>query len=118
VKNRHLYPDNWEYVSLFVRGKADWKCQACGKRCRSSGEPIQAFINRVDADLEAEIRKHPIRYCLTVAHLNHKPMDCRIENLMAMCAPCHLKYDAEYHAEQRKINRYKLLEKNGQLTLF
>jgi hypothetical protein len=111
VKNSHLYPNNWEYISLFVRSKADWKCQCCDKRCRFSGEPIHAA-------LESEIRRHPIRYCLTVAHLNHKPMDCRIENLMAMCAPCHLKYDADYHAEQRKTNRYKLLEKNGQLTLF
>ena len=118
MKNRHLYPDNWEYISLFVRGKADWKCQRCGKSCRASGEPIQAFINRVEPDLEPEIRKYPIRYCLTVSHLNHKPMDCRIENLMAMCAPCHLRYDAQHHANSRKVNQKKLLEAQGQLSLF
>jgi hypothetical protein len=26
----------------------------------------------------------------------------RPENLMAMCAPCHLRYDAKHHAETRK----------------
>jgi hypothetical protein len=115
---RHLYPDNWEHISLFVRGQANWKCQCCNKQCRSTGEPIQAFINRVDADLESEIRKHPIRYCLTVAHLNHIPMDCRIENLIAMCAPCHLRYDAQHHANSRRVNHKKRLEAQGQLSLF
>lgn len=118
MKNRHLYPDNWEYISLHIREKASWRCRQCGKCCRKPKEPIQSFINRIDLNLALTIRKHPIRWCLTVAHLNHIPADCREENLMAMCAPCHLKYDAEYHAAIRKINKYKLLEKNGQLSLF
>jgi hypothetical protein len=29
-------------------------------------------------------------------------MDCRKENLRAMCAPCHLRYDAGHHAETRR----------------
>lgn len=33
--------------------------------------------------------------------------DCRTENLKAMCAPCHLKYDAQHHAETRRKNNDK-----------
>jgi hypothetical protein len=34
---------------------------------------------------------------LTVAHLNHDGMDCRDDNLKAMCQRCHLRYDQELH---------------------
>ena len=36
--------------------------------------------------------------------MNHTPEDVSRENLKAMCAPCHLKYDAWHHAETRKNN--------------
>jgi hypothetical protein len=41
-----------------------------------------------------------------------------LENLAAMCAPCHLRYDAAHHASSRKANRMKALEQSGQLNLF
>ena len=38
---------------------------------------------------------------LTVAHLNHRPEDCRDSNLKAMCQRCHLRYDRYHHSETR-----------------
>ena len=86
--DRARYPDNWEKIALAVKTAAGWKCQKCGKQCRKPGEPFDTH-----------------KRTLTVAHLNHTPEDVREENLMAMCAPCHLRYDAKHHAETRKRKR-------------
>lgn len=82
---RSLYPDDWESIARGVKEHAGWKCQACGKQCRKPGEPFTTHRNT-----------------LTVAHMNHQPADCRPENLKALCAPCHLRYDAQHHAETRR----------------
>ena len=82
---RSLYPDDWERIALSVKEKAGWKCQQCGKQCRRPGEPFDTH-----------------RRTLTVAHMNHIPQDVRPENLKALCAVCHLKYDARHHAETRR----------------
>lgn len=82
--NWNDYPADWKRISREVKDRADWKCEVCGKQCRRPGETFDTH-----------------KRTLTVAHLNHTPMDCRPENLKAMCAPCHLKYDAAHHAETR-----------------
>ena len=83
--DRKRYPPNWNNIAMTVKEKSGWVCQKCGKQCRKPGENFDTH-----------------RRTLTVAHLNHNPEDCREENLMAMCAPCHLRYDAAHHAETRK----------------
>lgn len=82
---RERYPADWLKIARAVKDAADWKCQKCGKQCRRPGEPFDTH-----------------KRTLTVAHLNHTPEDVRPENLMALCAPCHLKYDAKHHAETRR----------------
>ena len=66
----------------------DEKCEVCGKQCRKPGEEFDTH-----------------KRTLTVAHLNHTPEDVRPENLKAMCAPCHLRYDAQHHAETRRKSK-------------
>ncbi|MBW2342519.1 MAG: HNH endonuclease [Deltaproteobacteria bacterium] len=90
------YPDDWPEISLAVKEEADWQCEMCGKQCRLPGEMFDTH-----------------KRTLTVAHCNHRPMDCRPENLCAACAPCHLRYDAKHHA----LTRWKKRNKN-QLCLF
>lgn len=85
---RSRYPADWKRIAFCVKEAADWKCEKCGKQCRRPGEPLDTH-----------------KRTLTVAHLNHVPEDIRPENLMAMCAPCHLRYDAKHHAETRKNRR-------------
>jgi len=85
---REKYPADWEKLARAVKEETGWKCEECGKQCRKPGEKFDTH-----------------KRTLTVAHLNHKPWDCRRENLKALCAPCHLRYDAKHHAETRRKNR-------------
>ena len=82
---KRRYPPNWKAIATAVKEEADWKCEGCGKQCRRPNEPFDTHRNT-----------------LTVAHLNHTPEDCRRENLKALCAPCHLRYDKDHHAETRR----------------
>lgn len=86
--DRSRYPANWKQIALAVKEAAGWKCQACGKPCRKPGEKLDTH-----------------RRTLTVHHIDHRPENSDAENLIALCAPCHLKADAEHHARSRKKNR-------------
>ena len=86
---RHLYPDNWEEISYWVKANADWKCQHCGKQCRRPGEPFDTH-----------------KQTLTTAHLDHDPHNPKAR-LAALCAPCHLRYDAVHHAKNAAATRAK-----------
>lgn len=96
--DRKKYPANWEKLARAIKDEADWKCEECGKQCRRPCEPFDTH-----------------KRTLTVAHLNHKPLDCRRENLKALCAPCHLRYDAAHHAETRR--RRKMQHPTIKVTL-
>ena len=79
------YPEDWKRIAQTVKEKAGWVCQGCGMQCLQPGEPFDTH-----------------RRTLTVHHINHIPEDCREENLIALCAGCHLKSDAAHHAETRR----------------
>ena len=85
---RELYPPEWEAIAAAIKARTGWKCEQCGKQCRKPGEVFDTHKNT-----------------LTVAHLDHNPANCSPDNLRAMCAPCHLRYDAKHHAETRKRKR-------------
>ena len=87
--DRKRYPPDWDQIAFKVKESAGWMCEMCGKQCRRPGEPFDTH-----------------KRTLTVAHLNHEPEDCRPENLMAMCSACHLRYDAEHHAETRRSRKF------------
>ena len=81
---RRRYPRDWDEIAFRVKEEAGWRCQVCGKDCRRPGEKFDTH-----------------RRTLTVAHLDHTPENCDRDNLMAMCAPCHLRYDKEQHRQSR-----------------
>ncbi|MCI0532530.1 MAG: hypothetical protein L0Y74_11405 [candidate division Zixibacteria bacterium] len=65
---------------------------------------------------------------LTVAHLGipkadgvqgnpHDKLDCRDENLKAMCQRCHLRYDLPEHLQNRLANERAAKEGAGQKRL-
>ncbi len=95
--DRSLYPADWDAIARRVKETADWRCQACGRQCYRPGEPC---IDR--------------RQVLTVHHINHNPSDCSPDNLIALCAPCHLRADAQHHARNARRTR---AAKNGQMFL-
>lgn len=90
------YPTDWPEIAQAVKERAGWKCEQCGKQCRRPGETFDTH-----------------RRTLTVAHLNHDESDCRPENLRAMCAPCHLRYDARHHAANARRTRARRVGQLG-----
>ena len=94
---RIRYPTDWREIATAVKTEASWKCEQCGRQCRKPGEPFTTHRNT-----------------LTVAHLDHTPENCARENLRAMCAPCHLRYDAQHHAETRRRKREGRPMENGE----
>ena len=86
--DRSKYPDDWEDISLYIRfERAGGMCETCGA---VNGQP------------------HPVTgstVVLTVAHVNHVPIDCRLDNLVAECQRCHLWRDKDIHAHHRKYGQ-------------
>lgn len=128
--NRSLYPKNWDEMARSVKDSSQWRCQECDRPCRMPDESLMNFFPRLLRDKPDNSRAlyktddklsnisefKPGRFVLTVAHLNHDPSDNSPGNLRALCSVCHLRHDAAHHARSRKSNRFKRLEKNGQLT--
>jgi 5-methylcytosine-specific restriction endonuclease McrA len=123
---RDRYPANWRLMALAIKQAAAWNCQQCGRPCRQVGETITEFEKRLDgqwlpelAELvtftgqEAVKRYRVQRFLLTVAHLDQDPGNNKPENLMALCAPCHLRYDRQFLT----YNQMARLEREGQLNL-
>jgi len=86
--DRSKYPDNWDEIATDVKEQAGWQCEKCDLQCRFPGEKFDTH-----------------KRTLTVAHINHVEMDCRPENLVALCPACHLRYDGERKAMQRLAKR-------------
>jgi hypothetical protein len=130
--NRAHYPPNWDAIATAVKEAAGWRCQECRRPCRPPGlklEDVEGWLIQEHPDWlpklyktvwsdefgECQIAK-PGRFTLTTAHLNHDPRDCRPENLRALCAPCHCRYDNQPHNKaRRELIRYELA---GQMRLF
>lgn len=81
---RDLYPKDWESIAARVKRRVEYRCEECSKECRRPGEKM--------ADRWPE-EGH--RRTLTVSHRDHNPRNCSDENLRALCAPCHCRYDAQ-----------------------
>lgn len=99
--NLHRYPKNWKQISLRIRKRSKGRCEfmdplGSKKRCKARQGKL-----------------HPItksKVVLTVAHLNHKPEDCRDENLKAGCQRCHNRYDSKNRVQgikDRKVQKRK-----------
>lgn len=116
------YPDDWPAISERIRFK-----RARG-RCECTGECGDDHAGRCAAIHDAP---HPITgrcVILTTAHLGtdhpdgtpgdkHDKMDCREENLKAMCQRCHLRCDIEEHKATRRATLRQRQIEAGQLTL-
>mgnify|MGYP006290153145 CR=1 FL=1 len=110
---RDRYPSDWDAIAHMVKHEASWCCEACGRPCREPDETNEAFMRRLSLEQVREYLDRPRRFVLTVAHLNHVPEDCRRENLKALCAPCHGRYDLGQMRRKQMLKR----EAAGQLSL-
>ena len=116
IKDKSLYPKNWKQISDFIRFKrAEYRCECTGECGLHKTTPGPRRCVEIHGQ-SAKWAKGKV--ILTVAHLNHKPQDCRRKNLKAMCQRCHLRYDHKLHMvnsartrlANREINQLKLLE--------
>jgi predicted HNH restriction endonuclease len=95
--SNNRYPKNWQEIALIIKNKAEWRCYKCGKQCIRPGE------NTADLTKSERTKK-----TLVVHHANYTPEDNRLENLIPVCAGCHLGYHT------RKKSNVLV----GQLSLF
>lgn len=70
---RELYPENWKQIAREKKNASGWKCEGCGKQCRRPGEAFDTHSRT-----------------LTVHHIDGNPGNCSPDNLIALCAGCHL----------------------------
>ena len=93
------YPVNWNDIALAIKEAADWRCRDCGMQCRRPGEPFDTH-----------------RRTMSVHHIGvdradgtpgdmHDKQDCRTENLIALCARCHLARDLPSHMQNAARTR-------------
>lgn len=83
---RELYPADWNRIAGEKKDSAGWKCEKCGKQCRKPGETFDTHSRT-----------------LTVHHIDGNPGNCSPENLIALCAGCHL----AAHRRERKQNGHQ-----------
>lgn len=117
---RKAYPRDWHAVSLAARERAGWKCEECGVPHRAvivrvRGTSTWVLADDLD-DMNAShaaslgfVGDEPVtQVILTVHHKGidkpdgtpgdrHDKMDCRPENLAALCQRCHLLADLDLH---------------------
>ena len=135
MKN-YRYPDNWDEIATSIKERAGWVCEQCGAIhdayiTRDPHDPAK-FRYITDGDLLDEHLKIT-RVMLTVHHIGvqkpdgspgdmHDKLDCRSENLIALCQRCHLLADLPDHialAKQTRINRkHERQLEAGQQILF
>ena len=129
--DKSLYPTNWSALSLAKREEANWTCEECGRPCRKPGVDWMDFVmfllntngvtgwyaDSYDESANGDAIERPQRFTLTVSHLDHNPQNCAPENLKALCAPCHLRYDAPIKGAKLSGAKYRRREAAGQLIL-
>lgn len=122
-ENRARYPSNWSQIRAAILDRAGHKCEKCkapnrSRIARGSGddegtyilETADVFCANTGAFLgrrrmsDYEVAKM-VDVVLTIAHMDHVPEHCEPENLRAWCQRCHLRYDAEHHAESARNTR-------------
>lgn len=89
-ENKKRYPPEWPEISRFIREERS------GGRCEFdwNGERCKALNGKPHPETGSIV-------VLTVAHLDHTPENCDLENLKAGCQRCHLHYDRKIHLTNR-----------------
>ena len=123
--NRNRYPPDWEEISRRIRfERAQGRCEQCGAPhgkyiIRHNEQPARFLIVHVDGYYNADGEQvyagdaedysdKLTRVVLTTHHIGvpkpdgspgspHDKMDCRDENLLALCQRCHFIADHDLH---------------------
>jgi hypothetical protein len=93
VRNRHLYPKEWEIISLRCRELAGWKCQHCG-------------VERGAKRISRKGRLYSV--ALQACHKDHKQRHCPEAELLCLCFTCHWWYDFSLWLREQSIELERL----------
>lgn len=149
---RERYPSNWDEISTRIKERANYRCEQCGVEhgaeiTRSSVDASRYIVLKEDGCFyypNGEIIRlseipdefdisHYSRVVLTTHHIGaphadgtpgdlHDKMDCRDENLIALCQRCHFIADLPSHIESARKSRIahkrERILAQGQLELF
>lgn len=127
--DRSRYPKDWKDITLRIKERDGWKCKFCGLRHGQLGYRTDSGQFVSATPWEAYMRgKRLVRIILTTAHLGtphkdgtpgdkHDKMDCRDENLAALCQKCHITFDIREHVvnASRTRERKRVEAGNAQL---
>ena len=135
-ENLARYPAEWPAIRAAILARAHNCCEQCkvpNHERIARGDGIDADTYQMnDANVYcANTGEHlgrrrmsefnllrMVDIVLTVAHLDHTPENCdgmesggpvvpvEQSNLRAMCQRCHLRYDAQHHAETARATRH------------
>lgn len=138
MKDYH-YPTNWKEIATSIKVRAGWKCETCGIEhhtyiVREQGNPaLWRYATEAEMTDEDYAFLRITYVFLTVHHIGvprpdgspgdmHDKMDCRPENLIALCQRCHLLADLDDHIararQTRSAQKQALRQAAGQLELF
>lgn len=120
-----LYPPNWKTeIRPRILERDGHSCKFCGVENHAFGVRLESgkFLPLEGMEQEAAELDglKVIQIVLTIAHLeNPDPMDCRDENLAALCQYCHNRLDAPMRRKNAKAtNEARKKAKTGQISLF
>ncbi len=108
MKNKHLYPENWnDTIRPAILKRDGYKCTICKIPHRAEGY-YDVNKNFIVCDLHmknwAKAQGYKIqKIALQIMHLNHVKADVRDENLASGCPRCHLNADREVNLLKRKM---------------
>lgn len=125
------YPENWKEISLAIRNRENWKCKFCAVANGAWGYRYTdgTFIEVAERSIPIAKQFYKIiKIVLTVAHLGttkpdgttgdpHDKMDCRPENLAALCQRCRLRYDSKEHRVNTAKTRHNKKLAAGQTEM-
>lgn len=122
-ENKARYPENWPEIRAAVLARAGHRCERCKAQnltrvCRGAGSDADTYMTDDAHIYDANTGEHLgrrrmgdyevaafVKIVLTIAHLDHVPENCAMENLRAWCQRCHLRYDAQHHATNARETR-------------
>jgi len=133
--NYSRYPADWlTVIRPRIMARAQNRCERCGVPhhaliVREPGTDRWRQVDGMEAEVAELVDGEKVTWVvLTIAHIGaphpdgtpgdkHDKMDCRNENLLALCQRCHLIEDLPDHMRNAAATRRRRQEERGQIPL-
>lgn len=103
------YPADWPQIARAIKERGGWHCEWCnaahGEAHPKTGSRVVLTVHHLGAPDLAANRPGD----------KHNKLDCRPENLVALCQRCHLWADLDDHLEHAALTRRRNKIRAGQI---